>query len=67
MPQGTGPTVGGVSSPWLSLDAGRHKMEITTVLPNQTLPVNTLDIESQTLLCGTDEEAIYTIDIPGIR
>lgn len=57
----------GITSPWLALESGRQKMEITTVLPNQTLPVNTIDIESETLLCGTDEEAIYCIDIPGIR
>ena len=42
-------------------------MEITTLLPNQNLPVNTIDIESQTLTCGTDEEAIYVVDLPAIR
>lgn len=57
----------GITSPWLALESGRQKMDITTLLPNQTLPVNTIDIVSQTLLCGSDEEAIYTIDIPGIR
>lgn len=57
----------GITSPWLALESGRQKMEITTLLPNQTLPVNSIDIETQTLLCGTDEEAIYSIDIPGIR
>ena len=56
-----------VSSPWLSIDANRNKMEITTLLPNQNLPVNTIDIESQTLTCGTDEEAIYVVDLPAIR
>ena len=57
----------GITCPWLGLESGRSKMEITTLLPNQTLPVNTLDIEAETLVCGTDEEAIYTVDLPGIR
>lgn len=57
----------GISSPWLSIDSGRNKMEITTLLPSQNLPVNTIDIESQTLVCGTDEEALYIIDLPAIR
>ena len=56
-----------ISSPWLSIDSSRNKMEIFSLLPNQNLPVNTLDIESQTLICGTDEEAIYAIDLPAIR
>lgn len=56
-----------IVSPWLSIDSGRNKMEITTLLPSQNLSVNTLDIESQTLICGTDEEALYTIDLPSIR
>ncbi|XP_052810135.1 nucleoporin Nup43-like [Mya arenaria] len=56
-----------ITSPWLGLESGRSKMEISTLLPNQSLPINTLDIDGETLICGSDEEAIYTIDIPGIR
>ena len=58
---------GGLTSPWLSLEAERNKMKISTLLPNQFLAVNTLDIESETLVCGTDMESIYTIVIPGLR
>jgi len=56
-----------ITSPWLGLESGRSKMEISTLLPNQSLPINSLDIEDHTLVCGSDEEAIYTIDIPAIR
>lgn len=57
----------GIPSPWLNLESGRNRMEITTLLPNQCLPINSLDIEAETLVCGTDEEAVYTIDLSEIR
>ncbi|XP_045197287.2 nucleoporin Nup43-like [Mercenaria mercenaria] len=55
-----------ITSPWLVLDSGRQKLDVKSKL-SLTLPLNTIDIVSQILLCGSDEEAIYAMDIPGIR
>ncbi|KAK3580498.1 hypothetical protein CHS0354_001096 [Potamilus streckersoni] len=67
MPGGSGPNPSH-SCPWLTLDVSRHKMDITSLLPTQkNLPVNSIDIERQILLCGTDEEAIYAMELPAIR
>lgn len=55
-----------ITSPWLVLESGRQKLELKSLL-DLTLPLNTIDIVSDTLLCGSDEEAIYAVDIPGIR
>ncbi|XP_030053921.1 nucleoporin Nup43 [Microcaecilia unicolor] len=46
-------------SAWLSSDPAKGRMEITSLLPNQTLSVNSLDILGQCLVCGTDAEAIH--------
>ncbi|XP_059175017.1 nucleoporin Nup43-like [Physella acuta] len=54
----------GVISPWLSLETSRHKLDIASLLPNKSLPVNSMDIESSTLLCGTDSETVYSINLP---
>ncbi|KAK7494805.1 hypothetical protein BaRGS_00013932 [Batillaria attramentaria] len=54
----------GHHSPWLGLDASRNKLEITSILPYKSLPVNTLDIEGAMLVCGTDSETIYTVTLP---
>ena len=49
-------------NPWVGLDATKHRaLSVTDVVTGNTMPVNTLDIESATLLCGTDGEQIYTI------
>ncbi|XP_077977336.1 nucleoporin Nup43-like [Glandiceps talaboti] len=50
------------SSAWLSSDTSKHRnLEVTTLLPHNKMPVNSIDIESNHLLCGTDGEAIYVI------
>ena len=50
---------------WLYVDANKHKIETFSLLPFNRLPVNTIDIESRTLLCGTDGEAIIMVkEIP---
>ena len=63
----TNPAIGKVgsesfTSSWLASDATKHRLEITDLLPGNTMPVNTLDIHGNTLLCGTDGEQIYTIN-----
>ncbi|XP_029449946.1 nucleoporin Nup43 [Rhinatrema bivittatum] len=46
-------------SAWLSSDPAKGRMEITSLLPSQTLSVNSLDVLGQCLVCGTDAEAIH--------
>lgn len=46
-------------SSWLSTDPARDRIEITSLLPNRTLSVNSLDVLGPCLVCGTDSEAIY--------
>ncbi|XP_071112729.1 nucleoporin Nup43-like [Haliotis cracherodii] len=58
-------STGHISS-WLNLDSARQKLEITSLLPTRSLPVNSLDIDRDTLLCGTDSETLYTISLPGL-
>ncbi|XP_070568783.1 nucleoporin Nup43-like isoform X2 [Ptychodera flava] len=51
-----------ISSPWLSNEAtSQRNIDITTLLPHNKMPINTLDIENNCLLCGTDGEAMYII------
>ncbi|KAI5193881.1 nucleoporin Nup43 isoform X1 [Manis pentadactyla] len=46
-------------SSWLSTDPAKDRIEITSLLPNRTLSVNSLDVLGPCLVCGTDAEAIY--------
>ncbi|XP_069463823.1 nucleoporin Nup43 [Ambystoma mexicanum] len=46
-------------SAWLSSDPTKSRIDITTLLSNQLLSVNSLDVLGQCLVCGTDTEAIY--------
>ncbi|EDO33534.1 predicted protein [Nematostella vectensis] len=48
-------------SPWLSVDATKHRMETYSLLADNRLSINCLDIESRHLLCGSDCEAIFVI------
>ena len=48
-------------SPWLSVDATKHKMETFSLLPYNRLSINSLDILSRHLLSGSDCEAIFMI------
>lgn len=55
-----------VTSPWLMLESGRQKLDLSSLL-DVTLPFNSIDIVAETLLCGSDEEAIYAVELPGIK
>uniref|UniRef100_A0A8C0CZL3 Nucleoporin 43 n=1 Tax=Balaenoptera musculus TaxID=9771 RepID=A0A8C0CZL3_BALMU len=46
-------------SSWLITDPTKDRIEITSLLPNRTLSVNSLDVLGPCLVCGTDAEAIY--------
>ncbi|CAH2250829.1 nucleoporin Nup43 [Pelobates cultripes] len=46
------------SNTWLSSDPTKSHLEITDLLPNSTLSVNSLDVLGEFLVCGTDAENI---------
>uniref|UniRef100_A0A8D2LYN5 Nucleoporin 43 n=1 Tax=Varanus komodoensis TaxID=61221 RepID=A0A8D2LYN5_VARKO len=48
-----------VISAWLSNDPTKDRMEITNLISNPTLSVNSLDILGSCLVYGTDAESIY--------
>lgn len=48
-------------SSWLLGAIACGKVDIVNHLPHNTLSVNSCDIESRHLLCGTDGEAIFVI------
>ena len=53
------------SSPWLFVDTNKHKLETYSLLPVNNLPVNSLDVDGNSLVCGTDGEAIIIVqDLP---
>eukprot|EP00795_Rhopilema_esculentum_P017244 gene17244-8805_t len=53
------------SSPWLFVDTNKHYLETYSLLPANSLPVNSLDIISKSLVCGTDGEAVIIVqDLP---
>ena len=49
------------TSPWLSGAIQQGKVEIVNLLPDNRISVNSLDIESRHLVCGTDGEALFVI------
>ncbi|KAJ8315816.1 hypothetical protein KUTeg_007966 [Tegillarca granosa] len=57
------------SSPWLATDIAKNKIEINALVSEDfcNLPVNSLDIEGHSLLCGTDGETILQISLPMLR
>ena len=55
-----GGSLGG-TSPWLSGAIQQGKVEIVNLIPDNCLSVNSLDIESRHLVCGTDGEALFVI------
>lgn len=54
-------TSGEVQNPWLNCNASKHRLEITSLLKYSTLPINSVDIMNNVLLCGSDNEAVYII------
>ena len=49
------------ATPWLSADVSKHKIETFSLLPYNRLPVNSLDVSSRNLVCGTDGDAVYIV------
>ncbi|XP_067840176.1 nucleoporin Nup43 [Heptranchias perlo] len=48
-----------VVSAWLAKDSTKGRVDITSLLPNYVMSVNSLDVVGEYLVCGTDAEAIY--------
>ncbi len=49
------------ASPWLSGAVHQGKVDITNYLPENILSVNSLDIESNNLVCGSDCEGLFMV------
>ncbi|CAB4068770.1 NUP43 [Lepeophtheirus salmonis] len=49
----------GFSSPWLSSEAIKHRVEATSLMSKQYLPINALDTLGSSILFAGDNEAIY--------
>ena len=52
---------GGATSPWLSGAIQQGKVEIVNLIPDNRISINSLDIESRHLICGTDGEALFVM------
>ena len=48
-------------TPWLTGDMLANGMDVINSIPNNVLPINSLDILSKHLIAGADNEAIYVI------
>ncbi|XP_075223788.1 nucleoporin 43 [Lycorma delicatula] len=48
-------------NPWLSSDAAKHRMEVFSLMPVISQPINSLDVNHTRLICGCDNEAVYVI------
>jgi len=49
------------TSPWLSSEAVKHKVETHSLVAKQPLPVNTLDVVGHSVVFGGDNEAFYVL------
>ena len=57
------PSVSSPTSPWLNND----QVDISHVLPSNIMPVNSIDVEGDKLVCGTDGEAVFVVNGLGLR
>jgi len=49
------------TSPWLSTEAVKHKVEKNSLVTQQPLPVNSLDVVGHSVVFGGDNEAFYVL------
>jgi len=49
------------SSPWLSSEAVKHKVEKNSLVAKQPLPVNSIDVVGHSVVFGGDNEAFYVL------
>lgn len=50
------------TTPWFSADVSKDKIETFSLLSNNRLPVNSVDVSACNLVCGTDGEAVYVLE-----
>ena len=60
------PSASSPTSPWLANDPS-NQMDINRVLPSNVMPVNSVDVEGDQLVCGTDGEAVFVVKGLGLR
>lgn len=52
---------GGVASSWLTLDTTRRYLDVLSLLPAGPLPVNSLDVTEDRLVCGGDNHVLHCV------
>merc|ERR1712013_606428 len=50
------------SSPWLSSEAVKHKVETHSLVARQPLPVNSIDVVGHSVVFGGDNEAFFVLN-----
>ena len=50
-----------LSSPWLSSEAVKHKVETHSLVTKQPLPLNSIDVRGHSMVFGGDNEAFYVL------
>ena len=54
-------SVASVQTSWLTLDASKRYLDVLSLLPAGALPVNSLDVSDDRLVCGGDNEVLHCI------
>ncbi|CAG2055932.1 unnamed protein product [Timema podura] len=59
-------------NPWLSSESAKHRLEVTSLMPQLHKPVNSFDVNKTRAVCGCDNEAVYmftrlNVVYPGIQ
>jgi hypothetical protein len=44
---------------WLNSDVAKHRLEVFTLMPQLHMPINSLDVSRNRVVCGCDNEAVY--------
>lgn len=55
------PNSTGLESCWFINEAVKHRLESISLMPRQSLPVNSLDVRGTVALVGADNEAFYLL------
>ncbi|KAG8234873.1 hypothetical protein J437_LFUL014565 [Ladona fulva] len=46
---------------WLGGEASKHRLEVFSLIPALHKPINSLDVDRDSLVCGCDNEAVYLL------
>nr|CAD7576609.1 unnamed protein product [Timema californicum] len=46
-------------NPWLSSESAKHRLEVTSLMPQLHKPINSFDVNKTRAVCGCDNEAVY--------